>query len=326
MIQNLSTFQTKNILAKYNLVGLKKKISEIKSTSISNLDENVALVSDFSRTKPRPDVELLKKEENELFDAFDFKYPLGFFAGCNSFVFRVTFKEYKAGLKAAKYSLLLNQFNLNLEKFINLVQEVLVNNFPLNFYEQFFGEDINDIDFKIHFLVILRTKGVNITTTKFFVVPKGCFISHLKEILWPTLFIDSLFLYSILTYYKGFKSYVGLIFVLIVFYLYKLLHHKLSLVINKHKIYNYEERAFESFGNILSLKFISYKLYCKTHLKIPRYSYLLSSRCIDFFIHESFEENVIFLDKKKPFLLDFYFDLLTIDEDLSINNTPVIEE
>ena len=225
MIQNLSTFQTKNILAKYNLVGLKKKISEIKSTSISNLDENVALVSDFSRTKPRPDVELLKKEENELFDAFDFKYPLGFFAGCNSFVFRVTFKEYKAGLKAAKYSLLLNQFNLNLEKFINLVQEVLVNNFPLNFYEQFFGEDINDIDFKIHFLVILRTKGVNITTTKFFVVPKGCFISHLKEILWPTLFIDSLFLYSILTYYKGFKSYVGLIFVLIVFFLYKLLHH-----------------------------------------------------------------------------------------------------
>jgi len=82
------------------------------------LDENMALVSDFSRTKPRPDVELLKKEENELFDAFDFKYPLGFFAGCNSFVFRVTFKEYKAGLKAAKYSLLLNQFNLNLEKFI----------------------------------------------------------------------------------------------------------------------------------------------------------------------------------------------------------------
>ena len=225
MIQNLSTLQTKNILAKYNLVGLKKKISEIKSTSISNLDENMALVSDFSRTKPRPDVELLKKEENELFDAFDFKYPLGFFAGCSSFVFRVTFKEYKAGLKAAKYSLLLNQFNLNLEKFINLVQEVLVNNFPLNFYEQFFGEDINDIDFKIHFLVILRTKGVNITTTKFFVVPKGCFISHLKEILWPTLFIDSLFLYSILTYYKGFKSYVGLIFVLIVFYLYKLLHH-----------------------------------------------------------------------------------------------------
>ena len=225
MIQTLNYFNTKNVFAKYNLVGLKKKIFEIESKSPLKLDDKFELVSDFSRTKPRPDVELLKKEENEIFDAFDFKYPLGFFAGCNSFVFRVTFKEYKAGLKAAKYSLLLNQFNLNLEKFISLVQEILVNNFPLNFYEQFFGEDINDIDFKIHFLVILRTKGVNITTTKFFVVPKGCFISHLKEILWPTLFMDSLFLYSILTYYKGFKSYVGLIFILIIFYLYKLLHH-----------------------------------------------------------------------------------------------------
>lgn len=224
MIQKLSYINTTNILAKYNLVGLKKKINEIKSKTVINLDNNTDLISDFSRTKQRPDIDLLKKEENEVFDAFDFKYPLGFFAGCNSFVFRVTFKEYKAGLKAAKYSLLLNQFNLNLEKFINLVQEVLVNNFPLNFYEQFFGEDINDIDFKIHFLVVLRTKGINITTTKFFVVPKGCFVSHLKEILWPTLFMDSLFLYSILTYYKGFKSYIGLIFILLLFYLYKLLH------------------------------------------------------------------------------------------------------
>jgi hypothetical protein len=225
MVQTLSKINTTSLLAKYNLVGLKKRINEIKSIPVSNLDETINLISDFSRTKPRPDIELLKKEENEIFDAFDFKYPLGYFAGCNSFVFRVTFKEYKSGLKAAKYSLLLNQFNLNLEKFINLVQEVLVNNFPLNFYEQFFGEDINDIDFKIHFLVVLRTKGVNITTTKFFVIPKGCFISHLKEILWPTLFMDSLFFYSVLTYYKGFKSYVGLIFVLLLFYLYKLLHH-----------------------------------------------------------------------------------------------------
>lgn len=227
MAQNLSQINTTNLLAKYNLVGLKKKINEIESTHVFSLDEKTNLISDFSRTKPRPDIELLKKEENEVFDAFDFKYPLGFFAGCNSFTFRVTFKEYKAGLKAAKYSLLLNQFNLNLEKFINLIQEVLVNNFPLNFYEQFFGEDVNDIDFKIHFLVVLRTKGINITTTKFFVIPKGCFVSHLKEILWPTLFMDSLFFYSILTYYKGFKSYVGLIFILLIFYLYKLLHQSL---------------------------------------------------------------------------------------------------
>ena len=80
----------------------------------------------------------------------------------------------------------------------------------------------------------------------------------------------------------------------------------------------------------MSLKFISYKLYCKTHLKIPRYSYLLSARCIDFFIQESFEENTMFFDQNKinknKFLLDFYFDLLTLDEDLSNNSIAVIEE
>ena len=211
-----------NNIAKYNLVGLKKKYFEIesffvkKNDSISNID--------FNRKKKRPDLDLLKKEEKELFNPFEFRYPIGYFSGCNSFSFRITFKEYKAGLKAAKFSLLLNQFNLNLEKFINLIQEVLVNNFPLNFYDNFFKEEVGDIDFKIHFLVVLSTRGVNTTTTKFFIIPKGCFFSHIKELLWPSLFIDPLFLYSILNYYKGFKNYLGLVFVLILFYIYKLLH------------------------------------------------------------------------------------------------------
>jgi len=63
---------------------------------------------------------------------------------------------------------------------------------------------------------------------------------------------------------------------------------------------------------------------------MPRYSYLLSSRCIDFFIHESFEQNTIFFEQNKiktnKFLLDFYFDLLTLDEDLSNNSTILIED
>lgn len=170
-------------------------------------------------------MDLLKKEEKEAFNIYNFSYPLGFFAGCNHFTFRVTFKEYKAGLKAAKFSLLLNQFNLNLDKFILLIQEILVNNYPLNFYENFFKENLSEIDFKIHFLVVLRTRGITTTTTKFFIIPKGCFLSHIKELLWPVLFSDPLFLYSILTYYKGFKNYLGIIFILILFYLYKLIHH-----------------------------------------------------------------------------------------------------
>lgn len=321
MTKFFSELTTQSKLAKYNIVCLKKSFNIIETFYLlKKKKKDIFVTFDFNRKKKRPELELLKQEEKESFNIFNFSYPLGYLSGCNNFIFRVTFKEYKIGLKAAKFSLLLNQFNLNLEKFILLVQEILINNFPLNFYENFFQENLNDIDFKIHFLVILRTRGVNSTTTKFFIVPKGCFFSHLKEILWPTLFLDSLFLYSILTYYKGLKKHLGLVFVLILFYLYRLLHNKMSLLINKHKIYNYEERAFESFGNIFSTKTISYKLYCKSNFQLPRYSYLLSTRCIDFFIQDSFEKA---LELKKftenNLALNFFFDLFTLDEHLLEN-------
>ena len=75
-----------------------------------------------------------------------------------SFYFRVTFKEYKLGLKPAKFSLLLNQFVLNLELFINLIKEILNNNNSLDFYEEFFGEMLNELDLTFHFLIVLRPK------------------------------------------------------------------------------------------------------------------------------------------------------------------------
>lgn len=222
-------FNNKNNLPllKYNLLNLKKKSFEIKSF---NSDKNIGFTKNlvsfsYERIKKRPDADVLKQQEKENFNVFDFKYPLGFFAGCTKFTFRVTFKEYKQGLKAAKFSLLLNQFCLNLERFIDLIQEVLVNNFPLNFYEDFFSDSLSDIDFKIHFLVVLRTQGTNTTTTKFFIIPKGCFISHFREQLWLAVFADVLFFYSIYSYYKGFKNYLGIIFLLILFYVYKFLHN-----------------------------------------------------------------------------------------------------
>ena len=61
MVKNLSKINTQNVLAKYNFIGLKKKINEIKLISVSKFDESTDLVCDFSRTKPRPDIELLKK-------------------------------------------------------------------------------------------------------------------------------------------------------------------------------------------------------------------------------------------------------------------------
>jgi hypothetical protein len=220
-MKNILKLKVKNNLAKYNLVGLKKNFSELESFFLTKKNSNVTI--DFNRKKKRPDLEVLKKA-SENFNVFSFKYPIGYFAGCDNFSFRITFKEYKSGLKAAKFSLLLNQFNLDLDKFINLIQEVLINNFSLNFYETFFKEEINDIDFKIHFLVVLSARGTNSTTTKFFIIPKGCFFSHIKELIWPTLFSDPLFLYNILNYYKGFRKHLGLIFLLLVYYSYKLLH------------------------------------------------------------------------------------------------------
>lgn len=95
----------------------------------------------------------------------------------------------------------------------------------------------------------------------------------------------------------------------------------MSLVINKHKIYNYEERAYESLGNILSIKTTSFKLYCKLFWKIPRYSYLLSYRCLSFLMQEKKDEILKATDilkiKNNKFILNFFFDMLTLDEHLN---------
>ncbi len=307
-----------NILYKYSILNLKKKSLDIKTFNLSRKIKNNLINFDFFIVKKRPSHDLLKKEENEVYNNFNFKYLFGFFSGCTHFSFRITFKEYKVGLKPAKFSLLLNQFCLNLDLFINLVQEVLVNNFPLNFYENFFQNYLNDVDFKLHFLVILRTQDKKNTTTKFFLVPKGCFIGHLRDQLWLTLFSDPLFLYSLSLYYKGFKFNLSLIFLLLIYYIYRLINLKIVKLINKHKVYDYEQRTFESLGNILNLKFNSYKLYCKSNLRLPRYSYFFSYKCLDFFIDDLFEEkldlNYILNENLK---LDIYFDSLVLNEDLN---------
>ena len=218
--------ENKIIISKpyYKILYLKKNLKNIKTFTSSKSFNNNLVNCDFFIIKKRPDYDLLKKEEKEPFDFFSFKYLFGFFSGCTHFSFRVTFKEYKVGLKPAKFSLLLNQFCLKLERFIDLVQEILINNFPLSFYEDFFGNLMADIDFKIHFLVILRTKGKKTTTTKFFIVPKGCFINHLREQIWLTLFSDPLFLFSLSNYYKGLTKSLSLVFLLVIFYVYKLIH------------------------------------------------------------------------------------------------------
>ena len=91
-------------------------------------------------------------------------------------------------------------------------------------------------------------------------------------------------------------------------------------MINIHKVYDYEERVFDSLGNIFSVKFFSYKLYINSKLRLKRYSYLLSHRCLGFFIENDFDDIITVLElnqiKKSKLVLESFFDLLVIDEDL----------
>lgn len=312
------TFNFKNING-FNLLILKKKNLDIKTFNLIKKVKIYSFESSFSfkSKKKRPNLEKLRylegKKKGKDFDIFNFKSPLGLFSGCNTFTFRVTFKEYKLGLKPAKFSLLLNQFNLNLDRFIDLINEILVNNYPLNFYEDFFGTTLNDLDFKIHFFIILRTRDKYNRSSKFFVVPKGCFLIHLREQLWLTLFSDYFFIYSLVTYYNGVNLFFGLILILVLYYIYKIIHTKLTYIINKHKLFDYEERAFESFGTVFAMNIDSFSLYLKNNLKVNRYSYFFSGRCLDFFMENSFEENKFNSLYIKPKNLEVYFDLINCD-------------
>ena len=265
----------------------------------------------------------IKSKLIDNFNVYDYKYSLGFFSGCHKFNFRITFKEYKVGLKPAKFSLLLNQFRLDLDLFITLIQEILVNNFAIEFYEDLFKDYFNDLDFKIHFLVVLRRKHLTQTGTKFFIIPTGCFLIYLRKQLWYTIFLDFVFLYSCHRLYKGFKKYIGVFFLLVLFYIYKLIHQKISKVINKYKIYDLEDRMYGSLGNILVLKYISFKLYCKRDLRLLRHSYLFSRRCLSVFIDDDeFDNQNQFIELEKIKSYDFIFsnsiDLIDLNLDLEV--------
>ncbi len=282
----------------------------------SFVDKHVNL--DTVTKKERPDFEVLKevKDVSDI-DVYNYKYPLGFFAGCNSFSFRITLKEYRMGLKASKFSLLLNQFNLNLERFIFIIEELLNNAFSLEFFDRLFGSLINDIDLKIHFLIVLSKRDKYNTSSKFSIIPKGCYIIHLRRILWSTIFSDYMYTNLISRCYKGFKRHIGLLFLLNIFYIYKLLHSKISLLVNKYKIYDYEERAFESIGNVLNISYNSFKLYCGNDLRMLRHSYFFSFRCLSYLSGGDLKTSID-LDYLGEDILNIieYYDLVNIDLDV----------
>lgn len=176
-------------------------------------------------------------------------------------------KEYKTGLNPSKFSLLLNQFFINASNFITLINEILVNNFSLKFLEYIF-ENLDELELKFHFYVIVLKKGSALSTSsKFLIIPKGLFYSHLRSNLWIN-FCDKLLLIFIKNLFKA-KKNLGIIFILIIYYLEKIIKLKLQTFVNFKKFYTKEERL-ESIGNYYQLLNNSFKLYIKSYSKISK--------------------------------------------------------
>jgi hypothetical protein len=170
------------------------------------------------------------------------------------------------GLNPSKFSLLLNQFFINSNNFINLINEILINNFPLKFLESVFI-NLEDLDLKFHFYVIILKKGSTLSTiSKFLILPKGLFYSHLRSKLWINL-CDKFIHIFFKNFYILKKFNYGIILLLLTYYLDKLIKIKLNKFINIIKFYNKEERL-ESIGNYFQFNNCYFKLYCKYNSKV----------------------------------------------------------
>jgi hypothetical protein len=150
----------------------------------------------------------------------------------------------------------------------------MFNNFPLKLIESIFLT-IDDIDLKFHFYVIILKKGSSLSTiSKFLILPKGLFYSHIRSNLWINLcdkFMNKFLM--VLENFKIIKNFnYGLILILLTYYLNKIINLKLNNYINILKFYSKEERL-DSIGNYFKFSNISFKLYCKNFSKIPKTEY-----------------------------------------------------
>jgi hypothetical protein len=143
-----------------------------------------------------------------------------------------------------------------------------MNNYSLKFLEKIF-DNLDDLELKFHFLIIILKKGSSLSTTsKFLIIPKGLFNSHLRSNLWIN-FCDKFLIIFIKKCFKHTFNNLGLIFILIIYYLEKLINFKLINFINFQKYYSKEERL-ESIGNYYQMLNCSFKLYIKMNSKASK--------------------------------------------------------
>lgn len=270
-------------------------------------------------------------EEVYFFDKYRYGHPLGFFAGRKHFSFRVNFKDYKLGLRPAKYSLQLNPFKININLFIAMIVNILDDNFVDDFYDEFFKEEEPEpeeksedddyeteteekpeekakMDFKFHFLIIIYTKARKNTISRFYIIPNGTFFTHLRCFLWDVLFTDMFYFHLIRSYHKKVLP-TGLIHILISYYIEFFINMKFYQVLNKHIEYDFETRTYDSLGNILYLQINSFKFFLKRNLLIRKGSIYLSRKSLVGFIRHCKAEDE---EKKKDFFQESFLSLKQI--------------
>lgn len=206
--------------------------------------------------------------------------------------------------------MLLNQFFINSNNFINLINEILLNNYPLKFLETIFG-NLDDLELKFHFYIIVLKKGSSLSTTsKFLIIPKGLFFSHLRSNLWIN-FCDKFLIIFIKFILRNKFINLGLVFLLVNYYLERLINSKIINFINFQKYYSKDERL-DSIGNYYQMINSSFKLYVKNHIKIPKNElYFNYFNIVDnFTLNLEFKYYNIYLSKNN-FLINFNFFELT---------------
>lgn len=197
-------------------------------------------------------------ENFEIFDSTICNYFFGFWGGCRKFFFRITFKEYAQTLKGAKFSLTLNQLGIKQENFIELINSFLEDTFVLDFFTGLIKvNDIEDylslLNFKLHFLVLLKRRRRSTTSTRYYIIFKGVFSFQLRVLLY-NYFISDFFYYLFFNdYYSNLlidklKFRIGLFLQLIIFYILKFINLTVFKLINFKNFYDKVE-LLESRGN-----------------------------------------------------------------------------
>lgn len=105
----------------------------------------------------------------------------------------------------------------------------------------------DDLDYRFNFLVFLTKTGSPLSTnSRFYIIPRGIFLTSIKNKLWLTL-CDKLIVFYMSKNFKN-NFNLGILLLLLVYYIVDLINIKTKLFKNFVKFYTKDERQ-TSIGN-----------------------------------------------------------------------------